>query len=167
MSLTATGIVTLGQDGALLLAEVFKPKSRGDQRLYDIAGFVCDAMRFWEPAASCIEAMAYGSPFNVVILAEMHGAVRCERQRRDLPRPYYVSPMTLKKFATGAGKGDKSNVKMCVLDKWGHKFPDDNICDAYVLARMAGALHGGLAATHKYELDCVKAVKVGVLNQGV
>jgi crossover junction endodeoxyribonuclease RuvC len=167
LSLTATGLVVLGADGAILLAEVFKPKSRGDDRLWDIACWVAEAVRLWEPSAYCIEAMAYGSPFNVVVLAEMHGAVRCERARRSLPQPYYVSPATLKKYATGIGKGEKGVVQMCVLEKWGHKFVDNNLADAYVLARIAGGLDGSIPATLKYEQDCIKAIKDGALNKEI
>ena len=50
-----------------------------------------------------------------------------------------IAPGTLKKFVCGKGKGHaKKNLMLLkVYKNWGIEFDDDNLADAYSLARMA------------------------------
>ena len=48
-----------------------------------------------------------------------------------------VSPSTLKKFVTGKGNCKKDLVLLKVFQKWGVEFSDNNLADAYSLARFA------------------------------
>jgi crossover junction endodeoxyribonuclease RuvC len=74
-----------------------------------------------------------------------------------------VAPMTLKKFATGYGKGEKSAIIKNVYKKWGFDEDNDNICDAYVLARIGIEFKKyeediTYQCKHKYENEVMKAV---------
>ncbi len=48
-----------------------------------------------------------------------------------------VAPGTLKKFVTGDGRAKKDLMLLKVYKKWGVEFDDDNLADAYSLARFA------------------------------
>ena len=48
-----------------------------------------------------------------------------------------IAPGTLKKFITGKGNAKKDLMLMKVYKKFGIEFEDDNLCDAYSLARLA------------------------------
>jgi Holliday junction resolvasome RuvABC endonuclease subunit len=77
----------------------------------------------------------------------------------DLQRiaPVLVAGNTLKKFVTGKGNGPKSVMLKHVYSKWGYDTDDDNLADAYGLARLAAAVTSG--AEHKYEQDCIDTVR--------
>ncbi len=48
-----------------------------------------------------------------------------------------IAPGTLKKFVTGDGRAKKDLMLLKVYKKWGVEFSDDNLADAYGLARHA------------------------------
>ena len=48
-----------------------------------------------------------------------------------------IAPGTLKKFVTGTGKGKKELILLKTYKKWGEEFSNNNLADAYGLARMA------------------------------
>ena len=72
--------------------------------------------------------------------------------------PSLASPNAVKKFATGKGSGDKNLIMMRAYQKWGVDLPDDNMVDAYVLARIAHALTSG-RTDHAYENEVVEAIE--------
>ena len=55
-----------------------------------------------------------------------------------------IAPGELKKFITGKGTAKKELMLLNVYKKWNVSFEDNNLCDAYSLARMA--LHDFLEA---------------------
>lgn len=71
--------------------------------------------------------------------------------------PVLVAGNTLKKFVTGKGVGKKQLMVKYVLQKWGFDTDDDNLADAYGLARLAAAILSG-PCQHKYEQECVETV---------
>jgi len=48
-----------------------------------------------------------------------------------------VEPTVLKRFVTGKGQGKKELMLKEVYKKWGADFDDNNLADAYGLARIA------------------------------
>ena len=48
-----------------------------------------------------------------------------------------ITPNGLKKFVTGKGTAKKELMLLNVYKKWGVEFDDNNLCDAYGMARMA------------------------------
>jgi len=48
-----------------------------------------------------------------------------------------ITPGTIKKFITGKGTAKKDLMLLKVYKKFGVEFEDDNLCDAYSLARLA------------------------------
>lgn len=74
-----------------------------------------------------------------------------------LVKPDLVATNTLKKFVTGKGTGPKSVIIKGVYKKWGYDTDDDNLADAYGLARMAAAVTCGTSEL-AYERDCIATV---------
>lgn len=74
--------------------------------------------------------------------------------------PALVASNTLKKFATGKGVGKKQLMVKWVLQKWGFDTDDDNLAEAFALAKLAAAVVSG--AEHKYEQECVETVRRGM-----
>lgn len=48
-----------------------------------------------------------------------------------------IAPGTLKKFVAGNGSAKKEHMLLNVYKKWGIEFQDNNLADAYGLARMS------------------------------
>ncbi len=48
-----------------------------------------------------------------------------------------IAPGTLKKFVTGSGQCKKELILLKVFKKWGEEFDNNNLADAFSLARMA------------------------------
>lgn len=52
-----------------------------------------------------------------------------------------VAPNSLKKFATGVGRGGKEDLILPIYKRWGFEDPSDNVRDAFVLAQIVRAIH--------------------------
>jgi crossover junction endodeoxyribonuclease RuvC len=72
--------------------------------------------------------------------------------------PTIVQPTTLKKFVTGNGTAKKNNMMLAVYKKWGYETDDDNLADAYALARVALALDNQIT-NYEYEKAALEKVK--------
>lgn len=74
-----------------------------------------------------------------------------------LVKPDLVATNTLKKFVTGKGTGPKSVIIKGVYKKWEFDTDNDNLADAYGLARLASAVTCGTSEL-SYERDCITTV---------
>lgn len=113
--------------------------------------------RNWAVAHVCMEGYAAGSKFGRELAGELGAAVKwalADALPPPVCYPTIVPPTSLKKFVTGSGSAAKDNMLLGVYKKWGVEYRDNNLADAYGLARMAEALHTGVT-THKYEDDVV------------
>src|SRR3954470_24748624 len=92
-----------------------------------------------KPDAVVIEGYSmqsmYRSGLTTVLLIEIGTLIRQEVYKRGVPW-YVVPPKTLKQYATGKGNATKAEVKKAIKARWGFSSPSDDVCDAYVLARM-------------------------------
>lgn len=151
-SLTAFGVAAYG--GGLEQTWLLKPKGRGVDRLLDVSYQLSDLFsavsRTHRIADVAVEDTVRAS-HSASALGELAGVVKMTcHTRLESPAKYplKVPPATLKKFATGKGNARKPEVIVSVYKKWGQELIDDNLADAYVLARMASG-HADLA----YEKD--------------
>jgi Holliday junction resolvasome RuvABC endonuclease subunit len=71
--------------------------------------------------------------------------------------PILVSPQQLKKFAIGSGNAKKSMMVKEVLKRWGQDFNDENLAEAYALARVAHA-QASEPAMPAFQLEVIKAL---------
>ena len=73
--------------------------------------------------------------------------------------PVKINPKTLKKFITGRGNVEKNQHLLYAFTKWDFKFPNDDVCDAFAIAKLVEAiLTKNPEDLFKYEVECCKAV---------
>jgi crossover junction endodeoxyribonuclease RuvC len=100
---------------------------------------------------------------RLVTLGELGGMLRFVLWKRTGHWPFAISPTSLKKFATGHGRGKKSDIRVALFKKTQLDFANDNIADAYVLAQIGLNLIGLLPIPHretwlKYEMEVRNSV---------
>lgn len=157
-SLSATGWVIL-EDGKLFDKGTIKPKTRGAERLAEITAFLANICILKGVGPVAMEALSFGSPWGTIPLAELHGALKQTFHVAALAKPFMVAPTTLKKYVTGSGRGEKSDVKMSIFKQWGLEFNDNNQADAFGLAQIAYRLSPGAPKPpHKYQQECLAVV---------
>lgn len=147
---TKTGVVVFDGDGNLVRADetVLTSLAKGSgagPRLHRAIAFgeqVFSLLSKGNVRLVAIEGYSH-SPFGMAVAVELGTAARFAAFRAGVPL-VEVSPATLKKYATGLGRGDKSVVRLGVFKRWGFEHASDNVVDAYVLARIALAMaYGG------------------------
>ena len=85
----------------------------------------------------CIEGPSYASNGAFILqMGALHFMIRIMLKKRGVDFKI-VAPGTLKKFVTGDGRAKKDLMLLKVFKKWGVEFDNDNLADAYGLARMA------------------------------
>lgn len=111
----------------------------------------------WVVQHVCMEGYASASKFGREQAGELGAIVkRALRAVLDPPvcYPTIVPPKSLKKFVTGNGNAAKDNMLLGVYKKWGKEYGNNNLADAYSLARMAEAVHTNTTA-YKYEAEAL------------
>ena len=86
----------------------------------------------------CIEGISFGSRKNPLILVELGALnyyVRIKLIENGI-KPIIIAPSSLKKFVTGKGNVNKNIMIKEIFKKWNVDFNDDNLADAYGLARF-------------------------------
>ena len=152
-SLTSPGFALLTSN--VNLSHLETKSLRGGERLeaiYDmLRGFLDSTVTL-----AALEGYSIGSQNRPFDLGEVGGVVRlCLTQHRI---PYLVvAPMSVKKFA-GALATDKDAMRIAVLKKWQIDIPQDDECDAFVLAKVAEAYSLG-NSTCRAELEVLKSLK--------
>jgi len=85
----------------------------------------------------CIEGPAFSSKGQFVLqMGALHYYLRIFLLKNNTFFKV-IAPGTLKKFVTGTGKGKKELILLKTFKKWGVEFDNNNLADAYGLARMA------------------------------
>lgn len=162
-SLTHSGVVVLNSFGYISEHLCIKPKCKGVARLEYIKEQLDTLLEFLvcnkRDLLVCMEGYSYGNMFGKAFeLGELGGVIKCWAGSGLI-----VAPTTLKKFITGKGKLEKGIDKKDIIprivkEKWGFETKDDNIADAYGLARIA-YLYDHQDECTKTELECIKAVR--------
>lgn len=136
-SLTGTGVVAL-EDGEIINKQLIKTKpTKGTlaelERLVKIVG----SIEYGEAELAVIEGMAFmaRNTTSLVQLAGLNYMIRHKLYKKNIPF-IIVPPTSLKKFITGKGNAPKEFMLMEVYKRFNEEFRDNNICDAYCLARV-------------------------------
>jgi Holliday junction resolvasome RuvABC endonuclease subunit len=139
-SLTGTGLVILNKDGVITYQELIstKPSTEIEFRFEHIVNKLKLALSKEEDVHPkvCMEGLSYCSKGQSVLeLSALHYMIRM-MLRMFLKVPYEVIPPTVvKKFVSGSGAAKKELMLLNVYKKWGVSFEDNNLADAYSLAR--------------------------------
>jgi len=140
-SLTGNAIVIIDNKGNIhdtkLVSTHKECYLNGEQRVLDVFNEVKYIANVCRLEAVYIEGLSYMSVSPT--LFERCGLlylILTHLFEREVPYKI-VPPTTLKKFTTDNGRADKKEMMKVAKSRWGVDFEDDNICDAYCLARMA------------------------------
>jgi Holliday junction resolvasome RuvABC endonuclease subunit len=166
-SYSGLAFVVIDVDGNLVgenLAK-FEPKKHGSgiDRLLDIYTHILSLLyRYGDISQIVMEGYSAASKFGREQAGELGAIVKLairEHFDPDDPTGYptIIQPTSVKKFTTGSGATKKSGMMLAVYKKWGYSTTDDNLADAYALARIARALDIG--TEFAYEADALKVVK--------
>jgi len=169
LSLAKTGMVVLEEGGKVLSASLVKSKPCGDlpidetrrmvKIVEDVFEKIDEVLPSVDPDLVVIENLAYLAKSNSLTqLAFLHHLTRALCVTFGWPF-IVVFPTTLKKWATGSGKGDKNMMLLEVFKRWNFSASDDNICDAYALARLGHALLGTEKVANKAQEEVVNLVR--------
>jgi hypothetical protein len=169
-SYTGFAFVSIDADGNDVVGNLksFDRKQAGGiERLLSIYQHLFSLLTETEDVAHiCMEGYSNASKFGREQAGELGAIVKLSIYDHfdrfadgygDLRYPTIVTPSTLKKFTTGSGAAKKSGMMLAVYKKWGFETSDDNLADAYSLARVAMAVHTGTAEL-AYEKEALKAV---------
>lgn len=139
LSLIGTGIVVIDNKGDIINKTLLNVKSEWyecmEQHINDVfeqCKFVANITRL---EAIAIEGLSYMSSSPTAHeRTSLHYMIRCYLYNNGVNFEI-VPPKTLKKWTTNNGNADKKEMMEIAYLKWGNKFEDDNLCDAYCLAR--------------------------------
>lgn len=141
----------------------FQSKNQGSgvvsrmKRIDNLVERVNDLLEEVAPAIILIENYSYGSRNNRELLGELGGILRWHLIDHTV-HVFEVAPMTLKKFVTGKGKGQKQMMIAHVQKRWDQIFESDDEVDAFGLYQLGLRCAGVLKPTNQAERDTVKTV---------
>ncbi len=151
-SLTGFGVAAIGEE--YWQTWLLKSNKRGIDRLLDLSYQLSDVFaEIGRPIGDVAVEDTVRASLSASALGELAGIVKmtCHTSLNGPGKyPLRVPPTTLKKYATGRGNAKKPEVMLSVYKKWGVEILDDNLSDAYVLAKIAAG-----HATTAYEKDVI------------
>lgn len=161
LSLTATGYYVFDtppkMDGGLLETGKLDGLARMDSILSQVDSLV-DPLTL-----AVIEDFSFASKGRAVFQIGGLGFLVRHRLWKQGIRTLFVAPTLVKKFVTGAGNSEKSMMLKEVYKRWGADFQDDNVADAYALARIGRAYLGWedkpLTSFQKEVLDKLRSME--------
>jgi len=136
-SLTGTGIIVLDERGNIIQSKLFNTKSTEEIEARFISIWKEIQKYTQKDSIINIEGVSFNSKGNTLIqLGALHYYIRIMMKKESLNFKV-IEPKVLKKFITGSGNAKKNLMLLQVYKKFGIEFSDDNLADAYSLARMA------------------------------
>jgi len=166
-SLSGTGILSL-QEGNVTLAEATRnrPELKSIERVKLVNQRIKNAVQKKTPDLIVIEGFSFGSKGQCLDIVHYLGwRIREElellKTNENIPW-IEVSPTQLKKFATGKGVANKEIILQQVYKRWGYETNNNNIADAYVLARIGEAYlkwHSPSLVIAEFQCEVIAALK--------
>ena len=146
LSLVGTGLVVL-EKGKVIEQLLIKSKPMGSQpadeliRIRRIVKQIAEVVDKNNPSVAVIENLAFMAR-NTSALTQLSGLnYFCRAVLADRGTPFYLcAPTSLKKYATGKGNVDKNQIMLAVYKNWKFNPIDDNVSDAFVLAKIGESL---------------------------
>jgi crossover junction endodeoxyribonuclease RuvC len=139
-SLTSTGIVCLEND-KIKNQFLISSEEKGVERLIEIKEKVKNILNNQRPNIVVLEGYSFGSRGRATFsLGELGGILKVLITELNY-RLYIVPSTTWKKFITDKGNCKKDLVLMKVFKKYNVEFNDNNLCDAFCLAKFIQEFH--------------------------
>lgn len=169
-SFTDTGLVALDQAGdhiahaSVETKPSKRPMAEIDRLLFiwnGVQEFISEHVGSHEVGV-CLEEFAFSKTNKMADLGGLGWFLRIMFSRT--PWNFSVAPIqSVKRTATGKGVANKAAVILNVYKRWGFETDNDNLADAYVLARIAWALYGrplpNTGGIRKQDFVALKPVK--------
>lgn len=140
ISLTGTGVCRLTRDGTVGKTKCIKTLAhKSFTQWFDRIKAITDEVMEYVDNGSIVfvEGYAFGATGQVFNIAELSGYIKYQLYTGDCTAVIQVPPTSLKKYIAGKGNAKKDLMLKEVYKKYGVDFTDDNIADAFALARMA------------------------------
>ena len=158
-SLTGSGLVILNDTYSIQVKSKFSTPAMGVERLFHLQNKLRDFLdNYKEIQHVCIEGPALRETGRIFDLGQWAGILYLELYKRGLACTI-VAPMQLKKYVSKIGKNQgKQVVILDVFKNFGEEIRDNDLADAYVLARIAHDYFElrndrKLKNIHKYQLE--------------
>lgn len=138
-----TGLIILSEQSTVLNEKLIScPSSECiESRILFITDKILKEMQDYTPFSIALEGLSFASSGRSTLdLAGLNFYVRLKFYTSSF-NYIIVPPNTLKKFITGSGKCKKNLMLLKVYKKFGVEFSDDNLCDAYALAKYCEKLY--------------------------
>lgn len=138
-SLTDTGVVVLDIESRELVYQgdiTSKPGGEPIHRILKIKEELREVITKVGPVQGVIEGFGFGARGNAVFDLGGLGYILRELFVEGGIKLLVIAPTSLKKYVTGKGNCKKDLMLLNIYKKWGVEFENDNIADAYGLARM-------------------------------
>lgn len=134
------GFVCINEKGSIVYQEVVTcPKSiiSDEERLIFLSDKLSKLIDEYLPEKVFIEGLSFGSKGQSISqMGALHFITRIFLFKLGI-KYTVVAPTQLKKFVTGTGQCKKELMLLKTYKKFNIEFSDNNLCDAYCLARMA------------------------------
>jgi len=157
-SVLHTGICILNEDASINYLGLIEPQAlRNHERLAYIRDGLATVLGDLRFATGVMEGYSYGSVNKKFLLGEVGAVIklalfdRCEKC-------FEASPKGLKKFVTSKGSASKDEVMIAIEKQWKVVIQDDNVADAYGLARIGYEI-ARPCSVMRHQLDVVKVIK--------
>lgn len=139
LAFSNNGFCCIDESGKIVHDEVVvsKPNQDDESRLIFLSEKICDMIKQYSPEKVCIEGLSFGSKGQSISqIGALHYLIRIFLYREKI-KYQIITPTQLKKFVTGVGNCKKELMLLKTYKKFQVEFDDNNLCDAYCLARIA------------------------------
>ena len=154
-SLTESGIVILDYNYKILLATIISTPTKGVERLFHIELKFQDLIKQFKIEFASIEGGAYKEVGRIFQLGQVSGILQLNLYKKGISF-IEVAPLQTKKYVQGIGKNKgKETILLDIYKNFKEEIRNDNIGDAYVLARIARDYYNAFIITKpkKTELE--------------
>jgi len=162
-SLTNSGLVFIDDSYAIIDMIKFNVSATGVERLFHLQNKLLEVLdKYTTIRQICVEGPALRETGRIFDLGQWAGILYLELYKRGIHFTV-VAPLQLKKYVSAIGKNQgKQVVILDVFKNFGEEIRDNDLADAYVLARIAHDFYG---LCNEAELKDIKKYQLEVLNK--
>lgn len=139
LSYVGTGLIVLDSNGIILEQKLVstKPEFDTEERIIQIENEIKFIPNIVGLKKVCIEGPSYSSVGNQMLqMGALNFFVRIFLRKKNVDYRV-IAPPTLKKWVAGTGRAAKEMMLLHIYKRWGIEFKNNNLADAYGLARIA------------------------------
>lgn len=163
-SVLHTGVCILNEDGSVNYLGLIEPKHLKDQeRLAFIRDGLNACLKDLRFEIGILEGYSYGSVNKKYLLGEVGSVVKLALFDR-CDNCYAAAPKQLKKFIATKGSASKEDVMLAIEKQWQVVIHDDNLADAYGLARIAYEIARS-STMRRHQLEVIKKLMTSDLKK--